>query len=60
MLLLAGRGLISVSGLYGNPLASFGATARKNRLPALGFHASAEAVLLGAAATVGLKRALGH
>lgn len=52
--------LLTKTRLHRNPLASFGAAARDDRAPALGFHSRAKAVRFRAAAAVGLKCALGH
>src|SRR6185312_6507147 len=52
--------LLAVTGLYRNPLASFGATARQHRLPGFGLHPRAEPVGLAPPPAVWLKRALRH
>src|SRR5262249_31659542 len=53
-------GLLPEARLHGNPLPSFGATAREHGSSAFCLHASAETVRFGTAAPVGLKSALGH
>ena len=55
-----GRKLLPEAGLHRHPLASLGATSRKDRAPALSLHSFAKSVRLRATATVGLERALGH
>jgi hypothetical protein len=52
--------LLSESGLDGDTLAPLGAAPGKHSLAALGLHPAAKAVLLAAAAAVGLKCALRH
>jgi hypothetical protein len=52
--------LVAISGADGDALASLGATARQNRLAALGFHALPESVHLGTAAAIGLECPLRH
>ena len=52
--------LLAETRLYGDALASLGATAGNNRPPALGLHTRTKPVRLGPATTVGLECALGH
>jgi hypothetical protein len=52
--------LFAIARLNRNALAPLGATARKYRGSALGLHATAESVLLGTFAAVGLECALWH
>ena len=52
--------LVAVTRLNRNALAPFGATTRKYRGSALCLHTTAESVLFGTFAAVGLECALGH
>ena len=52
--------LLAETRLYGDALASLGATAGNNRPSALGLHARTKPVRLGPTTTVGLECALGH
>jgi hypothetical protein len=52
--------LLAETRLYGDALASLGATAGNNRPSALGLHTRTKPVRLGPATTVGLECALGH
>jgi hypothetical protein len=56
----AGCCSVAVSGAHAHALATGSASPAEHCGTALGLHPRAEAVLLDAAATVGLKRALGH
>jgi len=52
--------LLAEAWLYGDALASLGATAGNNRPSALGLHARTKPVRLGPTTTVGLECALRH
>jgi len=55
-----GNQLFPETGLHGYTLAALGATARDNRLPALGFHTRPKAMGLRAVAPVRLECTLRH
>ena len=52
--------LVAETGADGDALAAFGAAAREDGLSALGLHPRTEAVGLGTAPAVRLKRTFGH
>lgn len=56
---MAGR-LFTEAGLWRQPLATFGPSAREYRLAALGLHTRTESVRLRAVTSVRLECALGH
>lgn len=58
--LISPDSLFPETGPHGNALPSFRAAPGQYRPAAFGLHACAKTVRLGTAATVGLKRALGH
>ena len=55
-----GLWLVAVAWRHGDTVPSLGATARQHSGTGLGLHARAEAMRLGAVATVGLEGTLGH